>query len=128
MSLDRTIDALVPDWPPLPPAVRAQVSAHCAAFVRAQLRLAPFHIRAGFGVLFLVYSLFALLHASRSPGASLAAFAALPLPMVSGVERLLRAATMLAFFDQPAVLAAIGEDTPAVRQEKFRALRREAAP
>src|SRR5436305_53070 len=42
MSLDATIDALIPDWPKLGAAQRAEIGAHCAGFVRAQLRLAPF--------------------------------------------------------------------------------------
>jgi hypothetical protein len=131
VSLDRTIDALLPDWPPLAPSARTEVSAHCVAFVRAQLRLAPFHIRAGFRILFAAYAVYAMLRAgpfpSRSARArSLSAFSALPLPMVNGVERLLRAATMLAYFDEPLVLAALGEDTPAVRQQKFSAIREAA--
>ncbi len=122
MSLDTAIDALLPDWPPLGPALRAEVSAHCVGFVRAQLRLAPFHIRAGFKLLFALFRLYALLR----PGPlarSLREFSSLPLPMVSGVERLLRAATMLAFFDDALVLAAIGEDGAGLRQQKYRALR-----
>ncbi len=131
MSLDKTIDALIPDWPKLAPADRAVVSARCAKFVRAQLQMAPFQIRAGFRVLFIAYALFSLLHAgpfakASARAAALASFSALPLPMVNGVERLLRAATMLAYFDEPLVLAALGEDTPAIRQQKFRALRESA--
>jgi hypothetical protein len=132
VSLDKTIDALLPDWPPLAPSARAQVSAHCVAFVRAQLKLAPFHIRAGFQLLFTAYVFFALLRVGPFPSRaararSLTAFSALPLPMMNGVERVLRAATMLAYFDEPLVLAALGEDTPATRQQKVRAIR-EAAP
>ena len=133
MSLDNTIDALLPDWPPLPPVARAQVREQCIAFVKAQLRLAPLHIQAGFWVLFAFYSFYALLRAGLSPGrrrraAALSNFSALRLPMVGGVERLLRAATMLAFFDDPLVLAAIGEETPEARQQYFRNLRAQAAP
>src|SRR3954470_12099727 len=104
--LDATIDALIPAWPPLAAPARAEVSAHCVGFVRAQLALAPFHIRAGFGVLFLVFCLYALLRPGLGRNRVLMEFSALPLPMVAGVERLLRAATMLAFFDDALVLGA----------------------
>ncbi len=121
MSLDRTIAALIPDWPPLPPAERADVVAECTRFVRAQLGLAPFHIRFGFRVLFIAFSLYALF--SSEPGRALTSFSALPLPLVAGLERLLRASTMLAFFEHPLVLKALGEPTPAERQQTFRAVR-----
>lgn len=124
MPLDRTIAALVPDWPPLPVADRAVVTAACIGFVRAQLARAPFHIRFGFGVLFAAFELYALFRAGRNArGRALTSFSALPLPLVAGLERLLRASTMLAFFDHPLVLAALGEPSPARRQQEFRALR-----
>lgn len=133
MSLDKTIEALLPDWPPLPPATRVQVSDQCINFVRAQLRLAPLHIRAGFWTLFAFYSLYALLRAGPSPdrhrrSAILTDFSGLRLPMVGGVERLLRAAAVLAFFDDPQVLIAMDEETPEARQQRFRALRARTAP
>lgn len=121
MSLDRTIAALVPDWPALAPAERAELVAACTGFVRTQISLAPFHIRFGFQILFLGFSLYALLHSDRAK--ALTAFSALPLPLVAGLERLLRASTMLAFFDHPLVLKALGEPAPAERQQSFRALR-----
>ena len=119
MSLDRTIAALVPDWPPLPPADRAAVIADCTRFVRAQLELAPFHIRFGFRVLFIAFSIYA----PNSSARALTSFSALPLPLVAGLERLLRASTMLAFFEHPQVLKALAEPTPAERQQTFRAMR-----
>lgn len=122
MSLDRTITALIPDWPPLPPAQRAEVITDCTRFVRAQLGLAPFHIRFGFRVLFIAFSLYAPF--SSQPGRALTSFSALPLPLVAGLERLLRASTMLAFFEHSLVLKALGEPTPAERQQAFRAVRR----
>jgi hypothetical protein len=131
--LDNTIDALMPDWPPLPSVERTQVRENCIGFVRAQLRLAPLHIQTGFWVLFAFYSFYTLLRAGPSPdrrrrAAALTAFSALRLPMVGGVERLLRAATMLAFFDDPLVLAMMGEETPDMRQQTFRAIRAQALP
>lgn len=122
MSLDRTIAALVPDWPDLPPPQRAELVADCTAFVRAQIALAPFHIRFGFRVLFIAFSASALFRRDRAQ--ALTSFSALPLPLVASLERLLRASTMLAFFEHPAVLKALGEPLPAERQQTFRNLRR----
>lgn len=121
MSLDKSIAALVPDWPPLAPSERAEVVAACTDFVRAQIRLAPFHIRFGFHVLFLAYRMVTVFRSDRA--GALTDFSALPLPLVAGLERALRASTMLAFFDHPIVLRAMGEAGPAERQREFRALR-----
>ena len=128
MSLDKTVESLVPDWPALPPALRAEVAVNCARFVRAQLALAPLHIRVGVALLLTAYGLYVLLSAgpfasSRARAAALTRFSHLPLPLVAGLERLLRAATLLAFFDQPAVLNVLGEETPQARQRDFRNLR-----
>jgi hypothetical protein len=127
-SLEESIDAVIPDWPELGLPERIEVSAHCAGFVRAQLRLAPFHIRVGFNTLFIAYSLYTLLragpYAPRSARAdALASFSTLPLPMVAVVERILRSMTMLVFFEEPAVLVALGEDTVVARHAAFRAKR-----
>jgi hypothetical protein len=127
-SFDDTIAALMPDWPVLSPDVHAAVLARCTEFVRAQLRLAPFHVRIGFWVLFTSYRIYALLRtgpaASRSAqAAALTAFSSLPLPMVTGPERILRSMTVLVFFEDAAVLAALSEDTLVARQEGFRARR-----
>jgi hypothetical protein len=126
VSLDRTIAALVPDWPALPPAERTEVIASCTGFVRAQIGLAPFHIRFGFRVLFIAFSLYAPFR-SEGAGQALTSFSALPLPLVAGLERLLRASTLLAFFEHPLVLRALGEPTPAERQQTFRAVRQAGA-
>ena len=131
--LDRTIAALVPDWPVLPPTERAEVITACISFVRAQLGLAPFHIRFGFRILFSAFLIYAPFRAGLFANAAararaLTSFSALPLPLVAGLERLLRASTILAFFDHPLVLRALGEPLPAERQQAFRALRRRAAP
>ena len=127
MALAGIIDAILPDWPVLPPEARVEVSAGCARFVRAQLALAPLHIRAGVAVLLAAFRLYLLFtagpFASRTAkSAALTGFSALPLPLVAGLERLLRSATLLAFFDAPAVLDALGQDHPASRQRDFRAL------
>jgi hypothetical protein len=128
VSLDRTIAALIPDWPVLPPAQRGEVIAACTRFVRAQLGLAPFHIRFGFRVLFTAFLMYASFRCGLFPSVAaraqaLTSFSALPLPLVAGLERLLRASTMLAFFEHPLVLGALGEPASAERQQTFRGLR-----
>ena len=77
--------------------------------------------------LFIAFSLYAPF-GPRDAGRALTSFSALPLPLVAGLERLLRASTMLAFFEHPLVLTALGEPTPAERQQTFRALRQAATP
>lgn len=125
-SLESTIDAVIPDWPALTPPARAVVAAHCIGSVRAQLRRAPVHIRAGFSGLFAAYQLYVLLRAGPFPSrpacrAALSAFSDLPLAVTAALERLLRSMTLLSFLEDPIVLAALGEETPAARQITFRA-------
>jgi hypothetical protein len=127
-SFEDTIAAVMPDWPVLSPDAHAAALARCTEFVRAQLRLAPFHVRIGFWVLFTLYRVYALLRTARAasrlaPAAALTAFSSLPLPMVTGPERILRSMTVLVFFEDAAVLAALSEDTPVARQAGFRARR-----
>jgi hypothetical protein len=49
-ALDQIVEALVPEWPSLPPPGHAAVSAHCARSVRRQIALSPAHIRFGLRV------------------------------------------------------------------------------
>ncbi len=128
MLFDRTIDAAIPDWPPLTPADRDAAAERAAEFLRAQLRRAPLHIRVGFGGLFVAFAIFALFSGAAAGGPrlsqALTSFSRLRLPMVGGLERVIRSATLLSFFEEPSVLALIGETTPAERQEEYRARRR----
>ena len=117
MVLERTIDSLLPDWPSLSPAARVIVSRHCSAFVRRQISLAPAHIRMGVWMLFIVFMTFAMLR-SAAPGslsggadaAALTTFSSLGPAAFSGLERVLRSMTLLAFLEHPSVLAAMGEE------------------
>jgi hypothetical protein len=56
---------------------------------------------------------------------ALAAFSALSLPMCANLERVLRSTTLLFYFEQSEVLAALGEQTISERQMAFRARRLE---
>lgn len=118
-AFDATIDALLPEWPAMPPERRASVSAHCARFARRQIALAPAHIRFGVRILFTTFCTFAVLRLGlRSLGsaprerraAALRAFALEHVPPFIALERVLRSMTAVAFFDHPDVLTAIGEE------------------
>jgi hypothetical protein len=126
--LDDTIDALVPDWPVLDAEEHAAAAARCTRFIRTLLRLAPLHVRIGFRLMFAAYTFYAFACHGPFPSrlqrsAALTEFSALPFPMVGALERLLRSMTLLAFFEQPSVLSALGEETPAGRQLSHRAKR-----
>jgi hypothetical protein len=119
VALDQIVDALLPEWPTLPPEHRASVSAHCARFVRRQIALSPAHIQFGVRVLFTAFVMFAFLHlgmrrlgsvARERRAAALRAFALEQVPPFVALERLLRSMTTVAFLEHPDVLTAIGED------------------
>lgn len=125
-SFEDMIDAAMPDWPALDPAQRALVLARCAGIARMQVRRAPCHIRIGLAALIMAFRAYALVASGAERGAigqAMGRFSALPLPMVAGLERIVRSVTVLAFFEDPMVLAALGEEGPAARQAEFRALR-----
>ena len=46
--------------------------------------------------------------------------------MVTGLERVLRSMTVLVFFENPVVLAAVGEMSASQRQNVYRTIRRTA--
>lgn len=124
--LEAVVAVVVPQWPPLSAEQREAVTLRCAAYFRRQLSLAPAHVRIGFTVMFAVFVMYGCLRYRRGSSRwqdALRGFSRLPLPMANAVERSLRTSTMLAFFDDPDVLAAIGVESPAARQDRFRALR-----
>jgi hypothetical protein len=121
LGIDATIDALLPEWPVLPPEQRAAVSTHCTRFVRRQIGVSPAHVQLGILVALIAFSLFAFLHLGmRSLGsvprerrvAALRAFAHERVRPFLVLERLLRSMTVVAFFEHTDVLAAIGEPPP----------------
>ena len=130
-SLATLTAAVLPSWPPLEANERAIVSACCEKALREHIALAPPHIRIGLQVMQVIFTLFLHLRhgffvpASRMSRA-LTQFSELPLPMVAGLEKVIRSLVVLAFFEHPAVLAAAGEDSVVARQNDFRA-RRETA-
>lgn len=120
--------AALPTWPPLEAAERTTVAAYCEEALREHISLAPFHIRAGIFGMRIIFSLFVFLRyglfasASRVSSA-LMHFSELPLPMVAGLEKVIRSLVVLAFFEHPCVLAALAEHSIAARQSMFRARR-----
>jgi hypothetical protein len=122
LAFNHVIDALIPEWPPLPPDRRVAVSAFCGRFVSRQIALAPAHIGFGIRVLFAVFYVFAFLRLGLHPlGAvsreqrskALRDFAFEQIPPFIALERVLRSLTVLAFFDHPDVIAAIGQESSA---------------
>lgn len=122
-------EALLPLWPSLEASARDSVARDVVAFVRAELRLAPFHVRVGLAVLAALFSLYV---AVATSGRGLGPLAdAQRNRLLAGWERLggnaarsflrvMRSLTLLAFFDHPAVLAALGAPVPEERQHVFR--------
>lgn len=119
VALDQIVDALLPEWPALPPERRVLVSAHCARFVRRQITLSPAHIRFGVRVLFMAFCTFSFLHlgirrlgsvSRERRAAALRAFALEQVPPFVALERVLRSMTVVAFLEHPDVLTAIGEE------------------
>jgi hypothetical protein len=117
-AFEATIDALLPEWPVLPPTRRVLVSAHCAGFVRRQLVLAPAHIRLGIYVLFALFrfsvplrfgmrGLSALSREQRA--AAMRSFALEHMPPLVALERVLRSMTTVAFLEHPDVMEALTE-------------------
>jgi hypothetical protein len=118
-ALDQIVDALIPEWPPLPPEHRASVSAHCTRFVRRQIALSPAHIRFGVRVLFAAFCMFAFLRlgmrclesvSRERRAATLRSFALEQIPPFVALERVLRSMTTVAFIEHPDVLSAINEE------------------
>src|ERR1051325_8847055 len=105
-GLEPIVEALSPEWPPLDAHTRENVLCDTADSVSRQLSLAPVHIAFGIRALLSAFRLYAFvrlglrplrLASSTARAKALAEFSALPLPMVEGLERVLRATTVLAF-------------------------------
>lgn len=118
-ALDQIVDALLPEWPVLPPERRVSVSVHCARFVRRQIALSPAHIRFGIRVLFTAFYTVVFLRLGMQPlgsvprevrAAAMRACALEQIPPFVALERVLRSMTLVAFLEHPDVLTAIGEE------------------
>jgi hypothetical protein len=114
LYLETTVDSLLPDWPPLPPADRAAITRYCTDFVSRQISLAPAHIRCGIWILYAAFVLFAGLLAigqrTSQPShaaVALSRFSSLGPAACVALERVLRSMTVLAFLEHPRVAAAI---------------------
>jgi hypothetical protein len=129
--LDAVVEAAIPDYPPLAANDTAAVRAHVLAFATQHFRAAPLQVRLAATVLlglFAAYcwvskgkSLTALTAAERS--AALSEFSRRTPPLFSGLERLVRSVSVLAYFEHPSVLASSGYETIEDRQRARRHLR-----
>jgi hypothetical protein len=130
-AFEATIDALLPEWPPLPAGCRSAVSTSCSRFVAQQIALSPGHIRFGIRLLFAAFCIFAFVRLGLRPlgavareqrAGVLSVFALEQVPPLVALERVLRSMTVLAFFDHPDVLAVINrEPSPAGNSSHTRA-------
>jgi hypothetical protein len=126
------VACLAPYGPPLPAGARALVIDAAAAFVARQIGLAPFHVRVGalaFGAALRAWLALLAPGATGAFGAPLRAaravarFERLPGPTRSAV-RLYRSMTVLAYYEHPAVAAALDLPDPVARRDAFRSDRR----
>jgi hypothetical protein len=95
------------------------------------LPLMPWHTRFAVGCVEIAASLFCygdnLVHGGQAdPARTMRSFAMVPV-ISSPLFRLYRSVVAASFFEQPAVLAALGIENPELRQDRFRAIRDKAA-
>jgi hypothetical protein len=129
--LDALFEAAVPELAPLDPIRAATVRQDCAESARRQLRASPLHIREAMRVLSWLFAAYVLLAARKTPsgmtrreiGRALSGFSRLPLGSLAALERLSRSLTLLAYFEHPTVLKALGEMPLGERQTVYRARR-----
>jgi hypothetical protein len=127
------IEALLPEWPALDTSSHSRIHNDVVEFVRTEIVLAPLHVRLGVGIFTGVFFAAAfVLGLGRG-------FARRPLhwrqgflevcgritPQTRAMIRLFRSLTLLAYFEHPLVLHALGVEDGPDRQARFRALRRD---
>jgi hypothetical protein len=128
---DAVVEATIPAYPPLPPSDAEVVRVYVLESVTRQLRSAPRQIRLATGVILWAFAAYCLVFKGRSVQAStsaersamLSAFSRRTPAYFSALERLVRSATVLAYFEHPFVLAAAGYEPIADRQRARRRLR-----
>jgi hypothetical protein len=124
---------MLPEWPPLNPAAQGVVAGEIAGFIRRNLALAPAHVRAGVLVVSIGLVFWQLLRAPLAAMGSPARRRTLVSCQrihgpVSAVVRLYRSLTVLAFYEHPVVIAAMGTEDPVARQNRFRISRDRQLP
>lgn len=116
MAFDALIvETMLPDWPLLDRVSRDEVTRATIRAVTAAVKLAPLHIRLGVMSLSVPLGLLVLLAGMGAGGPAVRAIRAARLydclqrcsGILSGVIRLYRSMTLLAFYEQPAVLLAL---------------------
>lgn len=122
------IDASIPGYPPLDPVEAALVRQRVRTSAETQIRAAPLHVRMALRTMLASFLLFVLIAKRRSvegltPGARsaiLSQFSRVMPPVFSAMERLIRSATLLAYYEDPAVLAALGYEPLGLRRDRRR--------
>lgn len=128
MSL--VLSAVIPRLAPLDALSQEQVRADCIASACRQLARAPLYVRLPAAFLALVFALFALGTMARYLSALTDASVERLLERFSRLsaslavlERVSRSLVLLAYFEHPIVLRALGETDLAARQSEFRSRR-----
>lgn len=108
--------SLLPLWPDLPGPLRGEVEADVVGYLQRQIRRMPLFLRVPWTIVLLVFAAGALLRYGRpfsslSPGrkrAWVSLWAESPLVPMRDFVRMVRSCALLAWFDHPAVSAALG--------------------
>lgn len=126
MLVSFIVPRLLPEEPALADADRVAAAAAAVGFVKRALGLAPLHVR--FGVAILSFPLALWIGVFGVNAKSLRTFQSLSAP-TAAVLRAYRSLGAVAFFEHPAVAAAIGVDeTPEQRRRAFQERRQALHP
>jgi hypothetical protein len=115
--LARLCDAALPEWPVVDDDARRRGRDAAAAFVRAEIALAPAHIRCGIAVLGTAFHITWMLCGGNVESAVRLA------PPLRKYWQLIHQLAVLAYLEHPDILNAIGMENGAARQATFRARR-----
>ncbi len=134
LPFEALCESFLPDWPRLEPPQRQAALADTAAFVKAEIAIAPSHIRFGVGLLTAAFFLGALVvgrgrgFGRRGPAwrrSYLRRWLKLG-PQAQALVRLVRSLTLLAYLEHALVLEVLGVEPGRKRQERYREQRRRA--
>jgi hypothetical protein len=129
-ALNKLIESMVPDTPPLDPPTQLSVRQRCVTRARDHLAKAPTQIRFAFYGLFSLFLLYSLSSELRwisgvereRRSLLLSRFSGAFLPSFSALERLLRSVALLAYYEDSDVRQALGyQPLSVVRDDRRRA-------
>lgn len=131
-SLNSLVSSLMPTWPPLRQVVREGIQQEIVSFIRAELRLAPAHIRIGVAILTISFFFAAFLF-GKGRGFRKKSIVWRKefierwerwTPHTRALIRLYRSFTLLAFLENPRVTEVLRVEDARQHQERYRAIRK----